>query len=151
MTNVTATQRILLAEDERSLCGTTTRALELLHYEVTPVEDGLCALQALQEAPGFFDLVMTDATMPEIDGPELIRELRKCGNHVPVLLTSGRSRSEFDGIGLDECGGVAFLEKPWTLSELGRVLRCLLEATAPGLGSETSGQERGGPVRKRHE
>ena len=63
--------RILLAEDDGSLRGFLTRALERAGHEVTACENGADAVDALEDGP--WDLLLTDIVMPGADGIEVAR------------------------------------------------------------------------------
>ena len=77
-------RRILLAEDDESMCGFLMRALEKAGYDVAAYNNGADALERLQQEP--FSLLLTDIVMPRMDGIELARraseldpELKKIG------------------------------------------------------------------------
>ena len=74
--------RILLAEDDGSLRGFLTRALERAGHEVTACENGDDAVDALEDGP--WDLLLTDIVMPGADGIEVARiaapASRACGS-----------------------------------------------------------------------
>lgn len=78
---------ILVVEDDPIICGLHAAILELEGYQVDLASDGAEALEKLIAEP--FDLVLTDCNMPSVDGIELIRELRRRRNYVPVIMVSG--------------------------------------------------------------
>ena len=79
--------RILVADDEASVCAFVGRALTQRGHEVTTVPDGLAALAALAGAP--FDLLLTDMRMPFMGGGELASQLRRRRGSLKLLCISG--------------------------------------------------------------
>ena len=82
-------QRILLLDDEPALTVTLQRLLERLQYHVTSFNSAAEALALFRKSPGAFDLVITDLTMPEINGLEVARTLHTLRPELPVILVSG--------------------------------------------------------------
>lgn len=76
--------RILFAEDEKALSKALTAILERNNYSVDAVYDGQEALEYL-EADNY-DCVILDVMMPKVDGITVLKEIRKKGNLIPVLL-----------------------------------------------------------------
>lgn len=104
--------KILIAEDEITTSIIMKTALEKAKYNVTVVEDGLQALQALKKDS--FDLLLTDWMMPNMDGIELIREIRGTIKPCPIIivatsLNTDQSRSYALKSGADD-----FIGKPCT-------------------------------------
>ncbi len=79
--------RILLAEDDDSLRGFLTRALERAGYEVRACPDGEEAIAALNEGP--YDLLLTDIVMPRMDGIELARRASEIDPDLKVMFITG--------------------------------------------------------------
>ena len=106
---------ILLVEDEVSLAMIVKDALEEEGYEVAIARDGLEGLeQYFKEHPA---LIIADVMMPEVDGFEMVRRIRRMDKEVPVLFLSARSSVDdiVFGFGL---GGNDYLGKPFSLREL---------------------------------
>ncbi|MCC6597236.1 MAG: response regulator [Alphaproteobacteria bacterium] len=82
---------ILLAEDDRSMCGFLTLALQKAGHSVTVTHDGLAALQVLQDetpdAP--FDLLLADIVMPGMDGIELSQKVSRLRPDIKVMFITG--------------------------------------------------------------
>jgi DNA-binding response OmpR family regulator len=78
--------RVLVVEDDPILLGLHAAILELEGYDVEVAEDGMEALWFV--AMRDFDLVLTDGSMPRLDGIGLVRELRRAGSRVPVVMVS---------------------------------------------------------------
>ena len=106
---------ILLVEDEVSLAMIVKDALEEEGYEVAIARDGLEGLeQYFKEHPA---LIIADVMMPEVDGFEMVRRIRRMDKEVPVLCLSARSSVDdiVFGFGL---GANDYLRKPFSLREL---------------------------------
>lgn len=82
-------ERILLLDDEPSLTSMFQKMLLRLNYQVTVSGDPGNAINCFRKQPGRFDLVITDLTMPEMNGLEVARRIRDLDPEVPVILASG--------------------------------------------------------------
>lgn len=106
---------ILLVEDEESLHETLKLNLELEGYEVTSAFDGAAALQAVQNE--YFDLIILDVMLPQIDGFGVTQNIRLTHNEVPILILSAKNTSADRVLGLKR-GADDYLIKPFNLEEL---------------------------------
>ena len=108
--------RILLAEDDDSLRGFLTRALERAGYEVRSCADGEEALEALDEVGGW-DLLLTDIVMPGVDGIEVARHAAARFEGLRIMFITG-----FAAVALAAGGGAVagarVLSKPVHLREI---------------------------------
>ncbi len=118
--------RILLAEDNLVNQKVALRLLEKLDYRVDVVADGLAAIAAWQT--GKFDLIIMDCQMPQMDGYEATREIRRLeagGSHIPIVaLTAHAMQGDEDrcrAAGMDE-----YLSKPIDRTKLEVCLERLL-------------------------
>jgi PAS domain S-box-containing protein len=84
-------ERILFVDDEAALVQLATSTLSGLGYEVVGRTSSLEALELFRTRPDWFDLVITDMTMPNIRGDELARELLKIRPDIPIILCTGFS------------------------------------------------------------
>ncbi len=104
--------RLLLVEDEDMVRAVAERALTRAGYTVTVASDGDEGLEIVQGG-GEFDLIVSDVVMPAMDGPTMIREVRKLRPDMPVLFMSGYAEEQLrDQIGI---GDVHFLPKPFSV------------------------------------
>jgi PAS domain S-box-containing protein len=125
------TETILLAEDEDALRRAATRVLEKHGYRVLEAANGVEALQLFAEHESEIGLIVADVVMPTLGGPQLLRELHQAGKHVRVLFTSGyTARDVQETKALDPA--FPFLAKPWTISDLLRQVREVLDQPVPG-------------------
>ena len=120
--------KILVVDDERAVRDSLRRALELQGYEVELAADGAEALARLN-ANGGPDAIVLDILMPEVDGLEVCRRLRRAGNSVPVLMLTARDAVGDRVEGLD-AGADDYLVKPFALEELLARVRALLRRGA---------------------
>ena len=107
--------RLLLAEDEKALSKALTAILERNNYAVDAVYDGQAALEYL-EADNY-DGIILDIMMPKVDGITVLKEIRKKGNLIPVLLLTAKSEVDDKVEGLD-AGANDYLAKPFHSKEL---------------------------------
>jgi two-component system response regulator MprA len=118
-----ATAHLVIAEDDRAVRESVTRALELEGYEVEAVADGVAALEAASREG--VDLLILDLGMPHIDGLTVCRRLRSAGLRLPILVLTARTEVADRVSGLD-AGADDYLPKPFSLDELLARLRSLL-------------------------
>ncbi|HCF24572.1 MULTISPECIES: response regulator [unclassified Novosphingobium] len=108
--------RILLVEDEDMVRAVAERALTRAGYTVTTASDGDEGLEIV-EGGAEFDLIVSDVVMPAMDGPSMVREVRKLRPEMPVLFMSGYAeeqlRKELD------LANVHFLAKPFSVQQIG--------------------------------
>lgn len=119
-------ERVLVVDDEEVLPDMIKEMLESLGYSVTAITDSVSALQAFKHAPRDYDLLITDMTMPKMDGLELIREITKIRPEVPVILCTGNSES-LDGKKSETLGVKKFLMKPVLKQDLAVAVREVLD------------------------
>lgn len=107
--------RLLLAEDEKALSKALAAILERNNYSVDAAYDGQEALDYLET--GNYDGVILDIMMPKVDGITVLREIRKKGSLIPVLLLTAKSEVDDKVLGLD-AGANDYLTKPFNSREL---------------------------------
>jgi CheY-like chemotaxis protein len=108
---------VLFVDDDELLRDMACNLLEVLGYAVVTADSGREALRIYAGGTYSIDLLMLDMTMPEMDGVEVLQELRRSGSKVPVLLSSGYSRENVSSkIAEDEL--TMFIQKPYTIDGL---------------------------------
>jgi two-component system response regulator MprA len=125
--------RILVVDDERAVRESLRRALKLEGYGVELAGDGREALDRLESGADDPDAVVLDVLMPEVDGLEVCRRLRRAGSRLPILMLTARAEVENRVEGLD-AGADDYVTKPFALEELLARLRALLRRTSDGAG-----------------
>ncbi len=106
---------ILLVEDEQNLHEALKLNLELEGYDVTSAYDGSEALQKIGSA--YFDLIIMDIMLPDIDGISITENVRVHNNEVPILILSAKNAAADRILGLKK-GADDYLTKPFNLEEL---------------------------------
>ena len=106
---------ILLVEDEENLHEALKLNLELEGYSITSAYDGAAALKAVQDE--YFDLIIMNVMLPELDGINVTQNIRLTNNEVPILMLSAKNNSEDRVLGLKK-GADDYLTKPFNLEEL---------------------------------
>lgn len=107
--------RVLVVEDEKHLNRIITEAMEDEGYSVDSCFNGADALDYALSA--VYDVMILDIMLPKMDGLELVRRLRRGGNHTPVLFLTARD-SVADKVEGLESGGDYYLTKPFDFQEL---------------------------------
>ena len=108
---------ILLVEDEEGLRALNARGLQSRGYTVIQASNGVEALDELAKRSGQVDLVVSDVVMPEMDGPTLLKELKKRNPGIKIIFVSGYAEDAFDK-SLPDREQFNFLPKPFTLKQL---------------------------------
>ncbi|MGQ0679666.1 MAG: response regulator transcription factor [Actinomycetota bacterium] len=118
----------MVVDDEPAVRDALLRALRLESYEVEAASDGSEALRKL--ALSSPDLIVLDVLMPQVDGLEVCRRLRRAGDATPILMLTARDSVANRVEGLD-AGADDYLVKPFALDELLARVRALLRRTSP--------------------
>ena len=104
-----------MVEDEENLHEALKLNLELEGYDVSSAFDGASALKAVQGE--YFDLIVMDVMLPEMDGINVTESIRLTNNEVPILILSAKNSSADRVLGLKK-GADDYLTKPFNLEEL---------------------------------
>ena len=111
--------RILLVDDEQSICSALRRTFKQNHYQVFEANSGNQALDVLQN--NTIDVVVSDQRMPGMTGTELLMMLHTIKPALPGILASGLS-TEIDQKSLDDSQAVAVMSKPYDLDAMGKII-----------------------------
>lgn len=114
--------KILIVEDEKILNNTINKSLKDAGYEVESAFDGFDAMEMIEIES--YDLIVLDLNLPNMDGMEILKNLRKEDVETKVLILSARSQIQDKVEGLD-AGANDFLQKPFHLDELKARVRSL--------------------------
>jgi CheY-like chemotaxis protein len=128
----------LQVEDDDGVRHAAARVLEKFGYTVVTALDGYDALDIMDASATPPDLIISDVVMPRLSGPHLLSKLREAGKEPRMLFTSGYTARDVAGRTQLE-PGVAFLAKPWTIAELLRKVREVLDVPADGAGGSAGG------------
>jgi CheY-like chemotaxis protein len=114
-------QTVLLVDDEETLVTLGEEVLAALGYEPIGFQSSVAAWHALQQEPDRFDLMVTDHTMPDMTGLELVERVRTVRADLPVILCSGFSTPALEEAAR-ELGVIAVLRKPLREADLAMAL-----------------------------
>ncbi|WP_312419905.1 cell cycle histidine kinase CckA, partial [Shinella sp.] len=117
---------VLLVEDEEAVRRGGKRMLETRGYTVHEAGSGVEALDIMEELNGAVDIVVSDVVMPEMDGPSLLRELRKSYPDLKFIFVSGYAEDAF-ARNLPADAKFGFLPKPFSLKQLAEAVREMLD------------------------
>ncbi|PIT68510.1 response regulator [Bartonella tribocorum] len=115
--DLTGSATVLLVEDEDAVRMGGVRALQMRGYTVLEAASGVEALSILEEQKGAVDIIVSDVVMPEMDGPTLLKEVRKSYSGIKFLFVSGYAKDAF-AKNLPQDTIFGFLSKPFTLKQL---------------------------------
>jgi two-component system cell cycle sensor histidine kinase/response regulator CckA len=118
---------VLLVEDEEAVRRGGKRMLETRGYKVYEAGSGVEALEVMAELDGLVDIVVSDVVMPEMDGPTLLRELRKTYPDLKFIFVSGYAEDAF-ARNLPADAKFGFLPKPFSLKQLAVAVREMLDS-----------------------
>jgi PAS domain S-box-containing protein len=119
-------EHVLFVDDEPGVMETTKTMLERIGCSVTALTDSSEALRMFTEKPGSFDLIITDQTMPDMDGLALTRGVLAVRKDMPVILCTGYSETVSQEKAI-EAGVREFVMKPITKKEMAQAIRRVLE------------------------
>ncbi|HSP77100.1 MAG TPA: response regulator transcription factor [Myxococcaceae bacterium] len=129
-------RRILVVEDDLAILTGLSMNLKLEGYEVLQAQDGRQGLaRALDEAP---DLMVLDLMLPELNGFEVLKELRQRGRDTPVVVLSAKSAETDKILGLD-LGADDYVVKPFGLQELLARIKAVLRRRFPPAAQQPVG------------
>ncbi len=112
--------RVLFVDDEKAIVEQVTDYLRLKGYDVVSAGNAMEALKLHRSRPA--DVVITDLLMPEMDGNELIRRLRRTDPDLPIMLITGHTTFGDERESVTE-GASVVLKKPIDLHELNERMR----------------------------
>jgi two-component system alkaline phosphatase synthesis response regulator PhoP len=125
-------QRILVVEDDLAILTGLSMNLRIEGYEVLQAQDGRTGLaKAMDEAP---DLLVLDLMLPELNGYELLKEMRRRGRDTPVVILSAKGQEMDKILGLN-LGADDYVVKPFGLQELLARIKAVLRRRYPPTGT----------------
>ncbi|HUI31462.1 MAG TPA: response regulator [Candidatus Acidoferrales bacterium] len=117
-------EKILIAEDEQAMRELVVEILESAGYTVIAASNGIEAVDAFNKEKNEICLVILDRNMPEMNGDETFRALKKIGLNVPLLISSGSIKDEGKLVGE---GVTGLIGKPYSIEELLEKVKSTLE------------------------
>jgi len=135
--------RILTVDDSRAVRMIVAKQVRELGYEVEEAEDGVLGLAQTEETK--FDLIILDVTMPNLDGPGMLSQLRERGDDTPVLMLTSESKRSIVA-GLMKLGITDYILKPFKPEELrAKILKALKKEGAAPAAAEAAAVEAAPP------
>jgi DNA-binding response OmpR family regulator len=119
--------KILVTEDDEAVRSFVARALEMEGHSVSTAEDGEEGLDALRQANGDYDLLLTDIKMPYMDGIELAHNAAALFPGLKILMMTGFADQRERADGLDKII-IDVVSKPFTLVDIRQQVRLALAA-----------------------
>jgi DNA-binding response OmpR family regulator len=132
---------ILVVDDEPAVSDLLAYNLHKAHYDVLVAADGRDALRLARESQP--DLILLDLMIPEVDGLDVCRELRKTST-VPIIMITARGEETDRVVGL-ELGADDYVCKPFSVRELMARIKAVLRRAVPGEPDETGSSILQGP------
>jgi PAS domain S-box-containing protein len=123
----TGTEHVLFVDDEENVALVGQAMLEMLGYRVTIATSSTEAFEMFQAQPHEYQIVITDQTMPRMSGDRLAVKLLEIRPNLPIVLATGLSES-ITAEKRRQIGVRGFIMKPFTVNELGYVIRTVLES-----------------------
>lgn len=125
------TERILYVDDDETLASLGEMMLGEMGYQVTMMTDSTEALKRFTAKPDYFDMVITDQTMPDLTGKQLIQKIKKVRPDIHTIICTGYS-SKIDEDKAKASGISAFLMKPLNMPILLQTVRRVLDENKNG-------------------
>jgi len=122
----TGNERILFVDDENSIVNLGRQRLERLGYTVEATASPTGALALFQSKPDYFDLVITDMTMPEMTGDRLAKEILGIRPDTPIILCTGFSEKTDEKQAI-KMGVADYIEKPFDQRDFALKVRKVLD------------------------
>jgi CheY-like chemotaxis protein len=119
-------ERILLVDDEQPVAEIATRQLERLGYTVTKETSSQRALDSFEQNPDRFDLLMSDLSMPEMNGIKLAGRMKEIKPELPVIICTGFTDRITDET-IRKVGIDGYILKPFIKKELAETMRRVLD------------------------
>ncbi len=123
---VHGTESILFVDDENDITAVAEETFKLFGYRIEAMTDPIDALAIFKLNPGYFDIVVTDMTMPNLTGISLARALQDIRSDIPIILCTGHS-SLIDEDKARQLGIAGYIEKPVEISDLAKTIRHILD------------------------
>lgn len=131
-------KKIVLIEDESSVVSFIKKGLQEFGYEISVAFDGSTGIKLVAEND--FDLIILDIMLPDINGLQVCKEIRKNNKTVPILFLTALDSSENIVLGL-ESGGDDYLVKPFKFIELVARIKSLLRRSGGNTDESTTAIE----------
>jgi len=126
------TKKILIVDDDPMIVEVVKALLAREHFDVVTARNGAEGIRLFKKHAGSIALILSDITMPEMDGVEMVEEIRRCAPQVKVVMMSGDAditREQKMSLFTTPCPPL--IKKPFTLKALMELLRSQMQGSAP--------------------
>lgn len=121
-TPLKGSEKIMFVDDDEKLLNVAEVILPRYGYSVTTFSNGVQALQEFKKSPGKYDVLITDASMPYMDGVELARQIQALQPQLPIIICSAYSEL----INKEKAAmGVEFIQKPIAMGQVSNLIRAM--------------------------
>jgi signal transduction histidine kinase/ActR/RegA family two-component response regulator len=117
---------ILFVDDDAQICDSQKKALELIGYTVTALQDSRAAEEVFSKNPDQFDVLILDLNMPQLSGFELAERIFRIRSNIPIILTTGFAEL-IDPEKIEELGFHALLLKPYRTDDISPLIAEILK------------------------
>jgi CheY-like chemotaxis protein len=124
---VSGEERVMFVDDEPYLVEIGQKMLEKLGYRVETFMDPLKALEAFRKDPHAYDLVITDKSMPHMNGQNLAVALRAIRPDLPIVISSGYHDKKNPETHSNLSRPIIYIDKPLRYADLAKVIREILD------------------------
>lgn len=124
--HIYGTETILFVDDEKDITRVSEETLKRLGYQVEAMTNPKDALALFELNPGYFDVVVTDMTMPHMTGKRLAEKLMEIRSDIPIIISTGHS-ALIDVKIAGQLGIAAYLEKPVSVTDIASTIRDILD------------------------
>ncbi|NMM65782.1 response regulator [Clostridium sp. P21] len=114
-------KKVLIVDDTKNIRVLLTTCLELREYEVITADSGKEALNIIKNKKSNIDLIFLDIRMPEMNGTEVLKDIRNMGMECPVIIMTAFATVK-NAIDCTKLGAVAYLQKPFSPERVNSVL-----------------------------
>jgi signal transduction histidine kinase/ActR/RegA family two-component response regulator len=118
---------IFFVDDDAQICDSQKKALELIGYTVTTIQDSRAAEEIFSKNPDQFDVVILDLNMPQLNGFELAERIFKIRPNIPAILTTGFAEL-IDPKRIEEIGFHGLLLKPYRIDDISPLIAEILKS-----------------------
>ncbi len=122
-------ERLLLVDDDYMVLDANRQSLETLGYQVIAFSSSVAALQYAEDNPGDIDLLITDLSMPEMDGVRLINNIRLATPGLPCILCTGYLDA-LNTLNSPDLDDIQIIKKPFSMPEISSALKKALQQSA---------------------
>jgi len=109
-------QKVLYVEDDEAIMETFSKILRKVFKEVVTATDGIKGVEAFKQNPDI-NYVISDIKMPNMDGLEMIAQIKKINKDIPCILTTAHGEYDYF-MRADEVGVYRYIQKPVNINEL---------------------------------